>query len=109
MDKLLTTKGTKNTKRLMNFVFFVDPKKILKRSGVHFRNSGCIIKHDHNAWDNIKSNNKFLCEPLRLGVLVAKENLAESLQKKNKVLIMLEISLACFVSAVALAPHTKPD
>jgi hypothetical protein len=30
-------------------------------------------------------------------------------KKKNQVLIMLKISLACIVSAVAFALHTKPD
>jgi hypothetical protein len=37
----------------------------------------CIIKHDHNALDHIKSNHEFLCEPSRLGVFMAKRNLAE--------------------------------
>jgi hypothetical protein len=37
----------------------------------------CIIKQAHNALDNIKSNNEFLCKPSQLGVLVAKGNLAE--------------------------------
>jgi hypothetical protein len=44
----------------------------VKNGGFYF-----ILKQAHNALDNIKNNNEFLCEPSRLGVFVAKGNLAE--------------------------------